>query len=158
MLSDLNKDKNFEKLIKKHLIDILAHLFDTNIHFGILCRIDHVTFEPDLSDEIKADFRPLTLFFLAGFTFESAQITEDHLVFEAGFGAENFGALVSVPLLDIIQVILEETPIFVNSTSKATAEDRAPIINEANDDARESSLNALMSNPENLELMKKRKK
>ncbi len=159
MLSHLSKDPKFAKIIKKHLIEVMSHLFENNIHFGILCRIEHVTFNPDLSDEIKEGFQSLTLFYLAGFTFESAHISEEYLIFEAGFGAQNQGAIVSVPLLDIIQIIIDETLIFVNSTAKSDILGSKPVdAEEKQSEARESSLNALMSNPENAKLFKKRKK
>ena len=156
MLSELSKDVSFEKQIKRHIITIMSHLLDNNYHFGVLCRIDNVTFSPDLSNELKADFRPLTLFFLAGYTFESAYITKEHLVFEAGFGTDNLGSEVTVPLLDIIQVIVDETPIFVNSTAKA--KQNVPIEESVQENsARESSLDALMANPDNMKLLKKRR-
>ncbi len=145
-------------MIKKHIISILGHMFENNYHFGVLCRIDHVTFNPELSEEIKAEFRPLTLFYLAGYTFESARIEADHLSFEAGFGPDNIGSEVSVPLADIIQIIVDETPIFVNSTAKFTAAEAKAQLNIDQSTARESSFEALMSNPENQKLIKKRKK
>ena len=156
MLSELSKDVGFEKLTKRHIVSNLTHLLDNNYHFGVLCRIDNVSFSPDLSDELKADFRPLTLFFLAGYTFESAHITKDTLLFEAGFGADNMGSQVSVPLLDIIQIIVDETPIFVNSTAKADRQEEVKE-DQVQDDARENSFEALLSNPDNMKLMKKRK-
>lgn len=157
MLEELNKDKKFNKLVEKHIISIIEHLFDTNYHFGVLCRIDHVEFDPQLAEDIRAEFRPLTLFFLAGYTFESARIDKTHLYFEAGFGSENQGAQVAVPIQDIIQIIIDETPIFVNSTAKFTP--IAEANNEIEDDsgARENSFAALMSNPDNQKLIKKKK-
>ena len=157
MLSELSKDAGFETLTKRHIVSILTHLLDNNYHFGVLCRIDNVHFNPDLSDELKADFRPLTLFFLAGYTFESAHITKDSLSFEAGFGSDNIGAEVTVPLLDVIQIIIDETPIFVNSTAKADGQEVEEILSVQENGARESSFEALLANPENMKLLKKRR-
>jgi len=157
MLTELNNDKKFSKLISRHIVSIITHLFENNYHFGVLCRIDNVSFTPDLSEEIKADFRPLTLFFLAGYTFESAKIDNDHLYFEAGFGPDNLGAQVSVPLQDIIQIIIDETPIFVNSTTKFTTKASEEDMTQEESGARENSFAALMSNPDNQKLMKKKK-
>lgn len=156
MLVELGNDKGFEKLIKQHIIAIMSHLFAHDYNFGVLCRIDHVTFEPDLSDKLKSEFRPLTLFYLAGYTFESALIEEDVLEFEAGFGAENIGSRVRVPLLDIIQIIVHETPIFVNSTAKAKKSPAASKQETHEKEARENSFEALMSNPENQRFLKKK--
>jgi hypothetical protein len=154
MLAELNKDKKFTQMIAKQIVAIINHLFDHNYHFGVLCRIDHVTFSPELSDDIKKEFRPLTLFFLAGYTFESASIDNDYLYFEAGFGPENLGSQVSVPIKDIIQIIIDETPIFVNSTTKHVPDPSAENSTEETTEARENSFAALMSNPENQKLFK----
>ena len=158
LLAQLNNDKKFSKLISKHIITIIKHLFENDYHFGVLCRIENVNFSPELSEEIQAEFRPLTLFFLAGYTFESARIDDDFLYFEAGFGPDNLGSQVSVPIRDIIQIILEETPIFVNSTTKFNIENNTKKVDDNEDDnARENSFAALMSNPENKKLLKKKK-
>ena len=156
MLTEISSDKGFEKLIKNNIIAMLSYLFDQNYNFGVLCRIDHVTFDPDLTTELKQEFRPLTLFFLAGYTFESAVISGEHLIFEAGFGADNLGSRVTVPLLDIIQIIIDETPIFVNSTAKAETGSQKPEEEAVQESARESSFEALMSNPENQKFLKKK--
>ncbi len=157
MLAELGKDKKFTKLISKQIVSIVNHLFERNFHFGVLCRIDNITFSPELADDIKKEFRPLTLFFLAGYTFESASIDEEYLYFEAGFGPENLGSQVSVPIQDIIQIIIDETPIFVNSTTKFTPQEvQEPAVQE-DSGARENSFAALMSNPENQKLFKKKK-
>lgn len=157
MLSDLHNDKAFSKLISSHIVSIISHLFENNYHFGILCRIDHVDFSPELSEEIIAEFRPLTLFFLAGYTFESARVDKDNLYFEAGFGPDNLGAQVCVPLKDIIQVIIDETPIFVNSTTKYVPQSTQDKSTAESEGARENSFAALMANPDNQKLMKKKK-
>ncbi|MDH5464645.1 MAG: hypothetical protein OEW60_03390 [Thiovulaceae bacterium] len=156
MLSELSHDKVFEKLLKKHIVSIIDHLLSNNYHFGVLCRIDNVTFSPLLDDNIQAEFRPLTLFFLAGYTFETAHMTQEHLIFEAGFGSDNTGSEVSVPLLDVIQIIVEETPIFVNSTSKVSQK-AANVESPDSEKARDTSFEALMSNPENQKLLRKKK-
>jgi len=123
MLYDVLKDRAYADLMQKHIIDILSHLFNQNQNFGILCKIEALSFNPPLPDDINAEFRPMTLFFLAGYTFESAQISKDSITFEAGFGAENLGSVVTVPLLGIMQIIIDETPVFVNLASPVEEED-----------------------------------
>ena len=93
-------------------------------------------------------FNEAVLFILTGYTLESAFRKDDTLVFEAGFGAENFGSVVTVPLLAIKQIFLGETPLLLNhatlpmpSSPKAT-----------------NSMEALLNNPENQKLLKKKPK
>ena len=121
MLYEMIKDKGYMKLMNRHIQELLLFLFEQEQNFGILCKIEHLTFEPELPEHIRSDFRPMTLFFLAGYTFDSARLENDMLIFEAGFGAENIGSFVQVPLLSIMQIIVDETPVFVNLASPAEA-------------------------------------
>ena len=54
------------------------------------------------------------MFELGNYTLESAFLEDDFLIFEAGFGNENFASTLSVPLSDIIQINLKNQPIFIN--------------------------------------------
>lgn len=152
MLFDIIKSPSFARLMETHVRDMLIYLFETDQNFGILCKIDHVTFDPPLPKHISDEFRSMTLFFLGGYTFESARIDNDILIFEAGFGQENVGSFVSVPLLSIVQVIIDDTPAFVNLALPQelhrleTAESKEGIAN---------SMSALLSNPENQKFLKK---
>ncbi len=153
MLYDILKDRTYAGLMQKHIVDILSYLFQLEQNFGILCKIETITFEPALPDDITSEFRPMTLFFLAGYTFESARIENNALIFEAGFGSDNLGSIVTVPLLGIMQIIIDETPIFVNL---ASAQER-PQIKESpktNQSGERSSMEALLSNPENKKFLK----
>ena len=157
MLSNVTKDRDFALMMKRHLVDLLAFLFEKEQNFGVLCKIEDVSFNPELPEYMQDGFSHLTLFFLAGYTFESAYVESDHLIFEAGFGAENFGSVVSVPLLSIMQVIVDETPIFIN-LSELRLEDlqneEAPKMN-VDQKSVEASMNVFLSNPENRKFFKK---
>lgn len=154
MLYDVLKDRSYANLMQKHIIEILSHLFDQNQNFGILCKIETLSFEPALPDDITSEFRPMTLFFLAGYTFESAQVGKDSITFEAGFGADNLGSVVTVPLLGIMQIIIDETPIFVNLASPQETEDTKAKNNPVEDSGQKSSMEALLANPENKKFLK----
>jgi len=154
MLYDIVKNDSFLHLMRDHIQDLLIYLFEQEQHFGVLCKIEHLTFDPPLPEHITGEFRPMTLFFLAGYTFESARIEDEQLIFEAGFGAENIGSVVSVPLLSIMQIIIDQTPIFVNlATLKETTvqETSAPELGV------KDSMAAFLSNPENDKFLKKKK-
>ena len=89
MLFDIVKHREFGDLMRKHIQELLIYLFEQQQNFGVLCKIEHLSFDPELPKHISDEFRPMTLFFLAGYTFESARIEEDRLIFEAGFGASS---------------------------------------------------------------------
>ncbi len=151
MLYEIIKDEGYMNLMGKHLQELLLYLFEQEQNFGILCKIEHLTFEPELPEHIRNDFRPMTLFFLAGYTFESARLDKDGLIFEAGFGEENVGSFVLVPFLSIMQVIVDETPIFVNLASPSdVASNKAP----KRENGVENSMASFLSNPENQKFIK----
>ncbi len=154
MLYDVLKDRKYANLMQKHILEILTFLFESEQNFGILCKIETLTFEPELPAEITSEFRPMTLFFLAGYTFESARMENDRLIFEAGFGADNLGSIVTVPLLGIMQVIIDETPIFVNLASPLETNNTKAKNNESEKSGEKSSMEALLANPENKKFLK----
>jgi hypothetical protein len=152
MLFNLVKDSEFQRLMQHHIEELIVHFFQTEQNFGILCKIDEISFNPELPESITKEFRPMTLFFLAGYTFETAHIDGDTLIFEAGFGAENIGSFVTVPLLSILQIIIDETPIFVNvASSKKVKQEKKQLSAK---EGIKNSMEALLSNPENSKFKK----
>ena len=153
MLYDIIKDPKFAQLTQGHIQDLLIHLFDNNQNFGILCKIDQLSFDPELPEDISREFRAMTLFFLAGYTFETARLEGDYLYFEAGFGPDNFGSVVSVPLLSIMQIIIDETPVFVNLAEAGVISVEKEVSQK--EDGVKNSMASFLSNPENAKFQKK---
>lgn len=153
MLNNIIEDVDFAKLMQKNIQELIIYLFNKEQNFGILCKIDEVSFEPRLPDDISAEFRPMTLFFLAGYTFDTARIENATLIFEAGFGSDNFGSFVSVPLLSIMQVIIDETPILINLASY-NSDFEVNEIEDMDGDGVENSMASFLSNPENSKFLK----
>ena len=153
MLENVIDEKGFAQIMKRSLQDIIIHFFEQEQNFGILCKIEEVSFYPELPAEINAEFRPLTLFFLAGYTFETARIEDDCLIFEAGFGSDNFGSVVTVPLLSIMQIIVDETPVFINlSVYKEQDEPKAAATQDVAGER--NSMASFLNNPENSKFLK----
>lgn len=154
MLEHLIEDKDFAQFMQKSIQELIVLFFQKEQNFGILCKIEDVTFNPELPAEINDEFRPLTLFFLAGYTFESARIENGYLTFEAGFGSDNFGSVVSVPLLSILQIIVEETPVFINLANAQTLENKSEEVENIDEEGVENSMASFLSNPENSKFIK----
>ena len=152
MLENVVQDRDFALLMKKNMQDMIVYFFEKEQNFGILCKIDDVSFEPALPASINDEFRPMTLFFLAGYTFETAQIIDDTLVFEAGFGNDNFGSVVSVPLLSVMQIIIEESTVLINLSSY---EEKSIVTEEIDSKGVKNSMSSFLSNPENSKFLKK---
>ncbi|MDP1783861.1 MAG: hypothetical protein Q8K81_00335 [Sulfuricurvum sp.] len=151
MLFDIIKNPSFGRLMETHIREILTYLFESDQNFGILCKIEHLTFDPPLPDTISSEFRAMTLFFLAGYTFESARLENNILYFEAGFGQENVGSLVSVPFLSIVQIIIDDTPAFVNL---AIPREQSISVNIEKNEGVQNSMSSFLSNPENQKFLK----
>lgn len=152
MLENIIQDRDFALLIKKNIQELITLFFQKEQNFGILCKIEDVSFEPGLPESINTEFRPLTLFFLAGYTFETARIENNLLIFEAGFGSDNFGSMVSVPLLSILQIIIDETPVLINIS--AYKEEESKEMNSVDESGVENSMTSFLSNPENSKFLK----
>jgi len=152
LLENIIQDEDFARLMKKNIEELMMLFFQKEQNFGILCKIEEITFNPQLPEEINSEFRPLTLFFLAGYTFETARIEDGYLIFEAGFGSDNFGSVVSVPLLSIIQVIVDETPVLINIAIEPTVKTEPKSVDEK---GVKNSMASFLSNPENSKFLKK---
>lgn len=153
MLEKVIEDKSFAQIMRKSIEDVVVHFFQTEQNFGILCKIEEVGFQPALPESINEEFRPLTLFFLAGYTFDTAKIEDNMLIFEAGFGGDNFGSIVSVPLLSIMQIIIDETPVFINlSIYKEKVEEEKKMEKDAS--GVKNSMASFLNNPENSKFLK----
>ena len=108
------KDSVFCDLMKNHAKECLEYLLEKNRGFNIVVNLKNVKFNPELPKEIIDNFSDLIMFELDNYTLESAFLEDDFLIFEAGFGNENFASTLSVPFNDIIQINLKNQPIFIN--------------------------------------------
>jgi hypothetical protein len=153
LLEDLIQDADFAKVMRKNIQELVIYLFEKDKNFGILCNISDVEFSPELPEDIVSQFHSMTLFYLAGYTFETARVENEFLVFEAGFGADNFGSIVHVPLLSIVQIIIDEQPIFIN-LAKYKKQESTEATKEIDEKGVENSMNIFLSNPDNAKFLK----
>ena len=151
MLIDMIKHAEFQEMMEAHIKDMLAYFLENDQPFGLLCNLEYVTFDPPLPDEIAKNLSEVTLFMIAGYTFESFEFDEHTLFFEAGFGPQNFGSVVSMPLLAVLQLLVEETPIFINM-----ARPMADYKEKREKSGIQSSMETFLSNPENKKFLKKK--
>lgn len=150
MLETILAQKNFSHMMQKHAMEVVAYLLKEGVNFSILTNIADVKFAPELPAHISQNFKPITMFFLAGYTFESTQLNTETISFEAGFGSENYGSIVTVPMHALLQIIVEEIPIFINLSTPPKVEEKKPT-----QEGIKRSMDALMSNPENQKLLKR---
>ena len=143
----------YRTLIQAHIVQTIEYLFSKNQEFALACEVKYITFTPELPSNIKESFQDTVLFILSGFTFESAQLEEGHFSFEAGFGSDNFGSTVSIPLLAIKQISVGDNPIVINLANPVKEEEKKEM-----SVSKKSSMEALLNNPENKKLLKRKNK
>ncbi len=147
MTINLFQTPEYKTLMQEHIEKTITYLFSKDQEFAIVCDIRHITFSPELPASIMETFKETVLFMLSGYTFETAKMEEGYFYFEAGFGEDNFGSTVTVPLLAIKQVFLGDHPIVLNLAHPE----------EKKETSTKNSMEALMNNPENKKLLKKKK-
>jgi len=141
LLKSIIEDYNFKDLAQKHTKEIIQYIVAKNVEFSIVANIKSISFEPELPTNIKEKLHQFSLFTLAGYTFTTIKIDDDFLFFEAGFGKDNFGSIVKIPLYSILQIIIDENIVHVNLS--------ATIEKFNQKDLKETSLNLFKNNPNN---------
>ena len=150
MTINLFQTAEYKALITDHILKTIAYLFEKQQEFSIACEIKHIQFSPVLPQEIQESFDEIVLFVLSGYTYETANLEDGYISFEAGFGADNFGSTVSIPVLAIKQMFVGENPIVINLAGHAEKKTTAQ-------NAKKISMDSLLNNPENKKLLKRKK-
>ncbi|HSR74916.1 MAG TPA: hypothetical protein VLL31_08755 [Sulfurovum sp.] len=151
MTMNIFQTPEYRTLMQTHISETIQYLFGKDQEFALACEVKYLNFTPELPSSIKDSFDDIVLFILSGFTFESSKIEGGYFSFEAGFGSDNFGSTVSVPLLAIKQIFVGENPIVINHANPVDKEKKEKSA------AKKSSMEALLSNPENKKLLKNKK-
>nr|MBP7784260.1 hypothetical protein [Aliarcobacter sp.] len=99
-----------------------------------------ISFEPELPRTIKEQMHKFSLFILSNYTYTTVQVDNEYISFEAGFGNENFGSVVKIPLHAVFQIIVDESILYINSL--ATVE-------KFNKDLKKNSFDVFKNNPNN---------
>ena len=142
MVSDIIESEAYKNLTTKQIKETIEFLLDQGVEFAITVNIKGATFNPELPESILSKLSNFSLFVLANYTYSTVKLNENELSFEAGFGAENFGSTVTIPLYSIFQVVMDESILFVNPV--ATVEKFNNRRSQFN-----KSLNAFKNNPNN---------
>jgi len=157
MTINIFQTAEYRALMREHILKTITYLFDKEAEFALACEIKHLDFNPPLPQEIMEGFQDTVLFILSGYTFETATINEHFLTFEAGFGEANIGSHVTVPLLAIQQVFVGENPVVINLAKPEPAKAPSQEKHNLRTKPQKNSMEALLNNPENKKLLKKKK-
>ena len=150
MIFNIVEDINYRDMLEGQIFEVIEYLINKDEEFSITANINGVNFEPDMPESISKNFSHFTLFTLSNYTYESIILTEKSITFEAGFGSENFGSHVTIPLYAIFQIVIEESILFLNPTAtveKYFEED------EIEEEQVSRSMNAFTMNKKNKDLL-----
>ncbi|MEA3554453.1 MAG: hypothetical protein U9R39_08655 [Campylobacterota bacterium] len=154
MIIDIIEDENYKDMVEGQIFELCKYLIENDEEFSITANIKVIEFSPEIPESISNSFQQFTMFSLMNYTFTSIELTPTHISFEAGFGAENFGAVVTIPLFAIFQIIIEESILFLNPV--ATVDkflDEPENIENKNTQQEARSMNAFTMNKKNKDLL-----
>lgn len=140
MIKNIIEDEAFKQLASKQINELITFLLERNQEFSITANVEAITFQPELPDVIKQQLQRFSLFTLSNYTYTTIALDEEYINFEAGFGSENFGSTVKIPLYAIFQIVVDESILHINSV--ATVE-------KFNKTQKRSSLDVFKNNPMN---------
>ncbi|PUE63582.1 hypothetical protein [Arcobacter caeni] len=140
MIKDIIENNEYKSLVEKQIKENILFLLEKKEEFSITANILPISFTPELPKVIKDQMNKFSLFVLSNYTYSTVQIDNNYISFEAGFGNENFGSVVKIPLYAIFQIIIDESILYINSV--ATVE-------KFNSDLKKNSFNIFKNNPNN---------
>ena len=140
MIKNIIENEDYKNLVEKQIKENILFLLDKKQEFSITANIEPITFTPELPKVIKEQMHKFSLFILSNYTYTTIQIDNQFMSFEAGFGNENFGSVVKIPLFAIFQIIVDESVLYLNSV--ATVE-------KFNKDLKRNSMSLFKNNPHN---------
>ena len=140
MINDIIESEEYKQLVEIQIKETILFLLNKNQEFSITANIAPISFEPELPRTIKEQMHKFSLFILSNYTYTTVQVDNEYISFEAGFGNENFGSVVKIPLYAIFQIVIDESILYINSV--ATVE-------KFNKDLKKNSFNIFKSNPNN---------
>ena len=140
MINDIIESEEYKNLVEIQIKETIVFLLNKNQEFSITANIAPINFEPELPKTIKDQMHKFSLFILSNYTYTTVQVDNGYVSFEAGFGNENFGSVVKIPLHAVFQIIVDESILYINSV--ATVE-------KFNKDLKKNSFNVFKNNPNN---------
>ncbi len=148
MIKDILGDISFKNLTENQIYEQIEYLLNKDQEFSVTANIKGVRFDPAIPAAIAKNFSQFTLFSLMNYTYETLELTEENIKFEAGFGQENFASTVTIPLGAIFQIVVDESILYINPTATVSKfferkEDQDPATR---------SLNAFKMNKKNKDL------
>lgn len=117
MITEVIESESFKDLMKKQIKELIDYLLSANKEFAITVNVKAASFNPELPEAIESKLSKFSLFILSNYTYSTIQINNDTISFEAGFGSENFGSTVTIPLESVFQIVIDDSILLINSVA-----------------------------------------
>lgn len=144
MIKVIIEDNEYKRLVSKQVLETIEFLLSKDLEFAITANIEGISFEPELPKTIHEKLAKFSLFVLSNYTYTSIKLSKDSISFEAGFGEESFGCLVTVPFSSVFQVVIDESILLVNPVATVEKFNKKEV---------KKSLNVFKNNPKNKDLL-----
>ena len=116
MIKDIIENKNIKISWTTNKREYSVFI-NKNQEFSITANLEPISFTPELPKVIKDQMHKFSLFILSNYTYTTVQVDDEYLSFEAGFGNENFGSVVKIPLHAVFQIVVDESILYINSVA-----------------------------------------
>lgn len=142
MVTNVIEDESFKDLMKKQIKELVDYLLNKDSEFAVTVNVKGASFNPELPSSIESKLSKFSLFILSNYTYSTIKIDNNFISFEAGFGSENFGSTVTIPLESIFQVVIDDSILLINpvATVEKFNEKKASL---------NKSMNVFKNNPNN---------
>lgn len=146
MINNIIEDEKYKALVSTQIHETIQFLLSKQEEFAITVNVKAANFKPELPEAVYDKLAKFSLFVLTNYTYSTLTLDENFLSFEAGFGAENFGSVVTIPLHSIFQIVVDESILFVNPVATVEKFNESQV-------SENRSLNAFKNNPNNKKFM-----
>ena len=116
-MSKIFEDDRYIDSVVNHIQHTIKLLKEYKMFFSIAVNKEAIDFNPPLPDDIISTFSPFTVLAVHNYTFDTLEVLDDTLVIEAGFGKENIGSVLTIPLGAILQIIVDDMIILSNPSA-----------------------------------------
>ncbi|WP_419765960.1 MAG: hypothetical protein ACNI28_04670 [Arcobacter sp.] len=143
MVSDVIESNDFKNIMIKQIHEMINFMLERDSEFAITVNVEGATFSPTLPTSIEKKLSKFSLFVLSNYTYSTIKIDDKFVSFEAGFGTENFGSTVTIPLEAIFQIVIEDSILLINPVATVAK------FNDSSKASLNKSINVFKNNPNN---------
>jgi|GEM_PF-1046000 hypothetical protein len=115
MAFNVTENIDFINSTEEHIEKIINILLQNNVYFSIIVKSSGVKMSPEITGAINNQSIYMR-FDMIGYSFDTSVISNNILIFRAGFGSgkDIRESEVSMDLLNIIQIFIDKNPILIN--------------------------------------------